>query len=379
MRKSRRGAGEGSIYRRKDGRWASSLTIGSDENGRRRRKTVYGVTRREVAEKLLELQKDAQAGAVLDASRIVVGDYLAQWLRDSVQPVLSHSTHLVYSTIVRNHVRERIGGVRLQRLSPAHIQALYAEMERNKASGRLQQITHHMLRKAFRQAVKWGLIPRSPVDVVERPKAKKREVAYLDAEQVGKLLSEARGHRLEALFVLAVATGCRQGELLGLQWGDIDWRAGAITVRRQLREHGGKLEDRDRFELAPLKSDSKPRRVDLPTTAIESLRRHRSRLGAVPHPQTLVFTNTQGGPIRKCNLIRREFKPLLRSAQLPDIRFHDLRHTAATLALSLGIHPKVVQERLGHSQISTTHDTYSHVVPTLQREAAERIDGALGS
>ena len=140
-----------------------------------------------------------------------------------------------------------------------------------------------------------------------------------------------------------------------------------------------KVKEGDRFEFAPLKNDGKPRRVDLPGRAIEALRQHRSRLGAVPHPQTLVFTDTRGGPIRKSNLIRREFKPLLRSAKLPDIRFHDLRHTAATLALSLDIHPKVVQERLGHSQISTTLDTYSHVVPTLQREAADRIDRALGS
>jgi integrase len=188
------------------------------------------------------------------------------------------------------------------------------------------------------------------------------------------LLKASAGDSLEALYALAVGSGLRLGELLGLTWRDVDLEARAIQVRRQLSEdvHTGKL------ELAEPKTSRSRRRVELPSFSTEALRRHRQALTATPHPERLVFTDSDGGPLRRSNLQRRSFEPLLARAGLRKIRFHDLRHSAATLLLAQGVHPKVVQERLGHSTITLTLDTYSHVLEGMQREAATKLDAILG-
>ncbi len=195
----------------------------------------------------------------------------------------------------------------------------------------------------------------------------------LDAAQVGQLLQAAREDRLHAVYVLAVATGLRQGELLGLHWEDVDMKQGALTVRRQLSEEGGVL------QFTEPKTAKGRRRVELPEFATAALHEHRKRMLAAGTPGPLVFCDTEGNPIRKRNLLRRSFQPLLQRAELPKIRFHDLRHTAATLLLSQGVHPKIVQERLGHAQISLTLDTYSLVLPSMQKEAAAKLDSLLFS
>jgi integrase len=224
----------------------------------------------------------------------------------------------------------------------------------------------------LKQAVRWNLIPRNPCDAVEPPRVGRKEMTAYTPEQVQQLLKAAEGHRLEALFVLAVTSGLRQGELFGLSWTDIDLDAGSVSVRRQLEELRGQ------FRLTEPKSAKSRRLVEIPRVAVEALRRHRARMGAEGHLDGPVFCDTHGGWLRKSNFLRQVFKPLLRRAGLPEARFHDLRHTHATLLLAQGVHPKVVQERLGHSQISLTMDTYSQVLPTLQREAAEKLDDLLG-
>jgi integrase len=233
-------------------------------------------------------------------------------------------------------------------------------------------MTYAVLRAALGQAVRWRLITRNPCDAVDRPRVDPREARFLDEAGVRALLEAARGDRLEALAVTAVTTGMRQGELLGLQWGDVDLRRGTIAVRRQLLDHG-----MGRPELGKLKTAKSRRSVTLPAVAVAALARHRERLGALPLPSAPVFTDSRGGPLLKRNLLRRWFHPLVARAGLPRMRFHDLRHAHASLLLSAGVHPKVVQERLGHSQVSVTLDTYSHVAPSLQREAAGRVDELL--
>ncbi len=193
----------------------------------------------------------------------------------------------------------------------------------------------------------------------------------LASGQVVQLLETARGDRLEALYVLAVTTGLRQGELLGLQWEDVDLAGAALHVRHTLHELNGRL------WIGEPKTRRARRQVDLPSIAVVALQDHRERMLIEGHSDGLVFCDTQGGPLRKSNLLRRSFLPLLKRAGLPTIRFHDLRHTAATLLLAQGVHPKIVQERLGHSQISLTLDTYSHVLPGMGREAASKLDALL--
>lgn len=373
MAKGRRGANEGSIYKRaSDGRWVGALVVGLDANGKPRRRIVYGATRAEAAEELQRLQAKRLDGSLGELVRVKLGAFLERWLEDTARPQLRATTFANYSGMIRNHVLPHLGGVSLTKLAPVHVQALLATLEREEASAHVREATYGALRRALEDAVRWGMIPRNPCAPVRRPRPPRAELRVLDTAQVRKLLEHARGDRLEALYVMAVMTGMRQGELLGLRWGDLDLRAATVNVQRTLVQVGGTL------ELGEVKTPRSRRRVDLPRVAVEALEAHRARLGAIPHPEVLVFVDEAGGPIRKSNLTRRSFRRLLERAKLPRIRFHDLRHSHATMLLAQGVHPKVAQERLGHAAISITLDTYSHVLEGMQREATEKLDALLG-
>lgn len=367
----RRGNGEGAIFRRADGQWCTTATIGYDANGKRRRRTLYGPTRDAVSEKLKKLHGDILNGAVIDAQRLTVAKFLERWLQDVSRPSIRPATYRSYAGLIRLHINPSLGGVQLSKLVPPQVQGLYATLERAGRSPRLREMVHAVLHKAFDQAVKWNLMMRNVCDAVEKPRAPKKAMQVLTIEEVGRFLKVAKADRLSALYVLAVATGLRQGELLGLQWQDVDLDAGTLAVRRQLSEDAGVL------QFTEPKSDKGRRRVDLPAFAVKALRAHRKRMLKEGTPGPLVFCDTDGKPIRKSNLLRRSFFPLLTEAKVPRVRFHDLRHTSATLLLTQGVHPKVVQERLGHSQISLTLDTYSHVLPSMQKDAAAKLDSLL--
>lgn len=388
----RRGRGEGSVFRRRDGLWAGSLTVGYTETGRRRRRAVYGKTKGEVLAKLARLQHQALTGTLSDPQRLTVAAFLARWLEDAARPAIQASTHRRYGEIIRLHVVPCIGGAVLSRLTPAHVQGMLTVMEKGGASARVRQMTFNVLHRALGQALRWGMVSRNVCDAVARPRVPRRTMRTLDAAQVRLLLAEAKGGRLEALYVLAVSTGMRQGELLGLQWEDVDLDRGTVQIRHQLQELAGRL------ALVEPKTVKSRRRVDLPALAVVALMEHRERARAQGRSvgEGYVFTDTEGGPLRKSNLLRRSFFPLLTlralredlrkqgvaegalPKPLPRVRFHDLRHTAATLHLAGGTHPKVVQEMLGHSTISMTLDTYSHTVPSMQKEAAATMDRLLG-
>lgn len=233
-------------------------------------------------------------------------------------------------------------------------------------------MAYDRLHRALDQAVHWGLVPRNVCDAVTRPRAQRPTIRVLTPEQVSLLLTAAREDRFHALYVLAITTGLRQGELLGLRWADIDLDRAVLHVCHALSEVAGRL------WLDEPKTAKARRTVELPVFALAAVRDHRARMLAERDLQEFVFCDTHGGPVRKSNLVRRSFLPLLKRAGLPRIRFHDLRHTAATLLLLEGVHPKVVQERLGHSQISITLDTYSHVLPSMGRDAANKLDALLG-
>jgi integrase len=373
MARKRRGNGEGSIYQRACGTWCATYSSGYNDKGKRRRRTIFGKTKQAVQDKLRQLTTEIGAGATVEPQRMTVGEYLDRWLKDVAQPRLKLTTYANYARVVKNHIKPQIGGLPLAKLAIFHVQALYATMGRSGKSAETVRLTHAVLRRALRQAVNWRLVPYNVCAEVERPRVVKIEITPLDGEQVLQLLKEAEDHRLAALFTMAVATGMRQGELFGLQWPDVDWKAGVVMVRRALVEVHGRL------HLLEPKTSRSRRRIDLPQVAIETLQRHRVAMVAAGWGNvSWVFCNTRGGPLRRSHFNTQIFKPLLKKAKLPEIRFHDLRHTSATLLLSLGIHPKVVQERLGHSQISVTMDTYSHVLPTMQREAASKLDQVLG-
>jgi integrase len=236
--------------------------------------------------------------------------------------------------------------------------------------------------RALGQALKWGIVTRNPAALVTPPRHKKSEGAALTREEVGRLLEAAResGDRVEALYVLAVHTGMRQGELLGLKWSDVDLAAKTMRVNRQAQRH----RDRGGLVLAEPKNASR-RTVPLTDTAVEALRHHgkrqaeeRMRVGSLYEDVGLAFASEIGKPLDAQNVVNRSFKPLLKGAGLPDMRWHDLRHTAATLLLSEGVHPKLVQHLLGHASISMTLDRYSHWVPSMGTHTASAMDVALG-
>lgn len=348
------------------------MTVGYDANGKRKRRYLYARTKADLFEKLDELRKDVASGMLTEPTQMKVAEYLQHWLEDSARPTIRATTYLNYSSVVRNHLIPTIGGVKLSKLSPLHVQALHTALEERGASPRLRQLVHAVLSRSLRQALRLGLIARNPCAAVDRPQAPRKEIKALTGAEVERLFEAAKGDPLEALYITAVGTGARVGELLALRWEDIDLPKGTVAIRRTLVDLNGRIETNEP------KTAKGRRRIDLPAFVVGALRSHRLNQPAEPHPTAWVFSDSKGGPLRKSNLLRRLFRPLLKRAGLPPIRFHDLRHTAASLLLAQGVHPKVVQERLGHATIAITLDTYSHVVPSLQREAADQLDALLG-
>ena len=369
---------EGSVARvrrvRKNGSvaefWCGRVSAGRRANGKHRRIAVYAPTKTEVVEKMARLRLDAGDVGRIDDQLLTIASYMKKWLADAVRPARRAKTHDLYFNINRLHIEPHIGGTRLSKLTPLHVQSLYSSLERDGKSARLRQLVHSTLRNALGQALRWGLIGRNPCDAVEKPRASRPTMRVLDAKEVAALLKAARGDRLEALYILALSTGLRRGELFGLRWEDVDFEARALLVRRTLVELNGKL------DVSEPKTAKGRRRVDLPDAAVSALRAHRKRMLADEDcaASMWIFCDSDGGPLRGSNVARRSFAPLLTAAKLPHIRFHDLRHTAATLLLAAGVHPKVVQERLGHAQIGMTLDVYSHSLPTMQRDAADKLN-----
>jgi integrase len=369
----RRGRGEGGIRERGDGRWEATIAVGCNGSGKRIRRSVYGKSKREVQDKLSKLQGLKTDGLLFAPSKMTVATFLARWLDDVVRLSRKPLTHASYRNIVENHINKRIGGESIDRITAARLQAFYSDMERAGTSPRMRQYVHAVLHRAFRQAVKWGLLAVNVCDRLDRPTVPEREMKVLSPDQAKAFMVSAESDRLHALYVLASTTGLRQGELYGLKWEDVDLDGGYLSVQRTIIEIDGVVS-----EGAP-KTKKGKRRADLPAIAVEALEDHRRRMLAEGHAgSTYIFCDTTGGPLRRQNVLRRSFRPILKAAELPQIRFHDLRHTCATWLFSMGIHAKVVQERLGHSKIGITLDTYSHVLPTMQGEAAAAFDSAIG-
>ncbi len=368
-KRARRGRGEGSIYFHETKKlWVTQVTVGHDENGKRKRRTLYGKTKADVRKKLLEVQRLAHEGSLPEPTQLRVGKYLDEWLKaakDTVRP----STHARYTTMVNNTLKPAIGGVRLTQLQPLHVQQMLTRLREDGASERKLEMAYVNLNRALNLAVKWGYLNRNPCEPIEKPKTPKSVVHALSAEQAKALIKASKDDRLHALIVMAISTGMRQGELLGLEWDDVDLKHGYVMVKKQLEELEGK------HKLAELKTDHSRRRIDLDRQCVEALKAHKKKMKGEGYEGGLVFRADEGGYIRKSNLTRRTFKPLLKAAGLDEkVRFHDLRHTAATLLLRQGVHPKIVQERLGHARVAMTLDTYSHVLPSMQADAVSKLD-----
>ncbi len=364
-----RGHGEGTIYQRKDGRWEAAISL---EGGHRKR--IYGKTRREVQSKLSEALHAQQQGQLLAEPSQRVNDYLNHWLEDQVRMSVRPRTYESYALNVRR-VGKYIGYIRLDKLRPGHVQHCYGELLKDGLSPRSVDQAHRVLRAALRQAVKWGLLAQAPTAAATPPRSPRREMQPLTPTQVQKLFTSTEGSDLHALWVLLCTTGLRIGEATGLEWRHVDLTAGVLTVQQTLQWQLGKG-----LVLVEPKTGRSRRSVYLASRTVEVLRQHRDQqklawgaAGRSWNDNVMVFCTRSGRPLAPNNIWRSLHRDL-EKAGLPLVRVHDLRHTAATYLLSLGTHPKKVQELLGHSSILLTLDTYSHVLPSMHQEIAAQMD-----
>lgn len=369
---SRRGNSEGTIRKRSDGRWEARY-LGTDGN----RRSVYGKTRQEVVRLLAAAVRDRDAGLTALTDRQTVEQYLTSWL-EKVQHQVDPSSHMRYEREIRLRLVPGLGDVQLSKLTGQQVETLYARKLKEGVTTSSVRYMHVVLHRALNDAVRLGLVHRNVCSMVDIPRLIRQEMMPLTEEQARILLEAAAGDPFEAVYVLALHTGMRRGELLALKWANVDLDNATLQVQATLQDTLGG------WVIASPKTKHSRRKIALGPTVVEALRRHRvcqaeDRLCVGPawSDQDLVFSNAVGGIMNPYNFVQRQFKALLKRANLPEIRFHDLRHTAATLLLARGVNVKVVSEMLGHSNIGITLNIYGHVLPHMQQEAAHIMDRAL--
>lgn len=365
-------------FRKRGDKWSFTIDLGPDPaTGKRRQREKGGFkTKKEAQAAAAEMIVQVENRDYKKPVKQPLEKYLREWL-ESKRIGLKSNTYASYKHHVENHIIPSIGKVDLSKLTPAEIGNVYSNLitEKKLADGTVRD-THKVLTAALGQAVKWGMLIRNPAAVVEKPKSARKELSVWNAEQARSFLEIAKKHREYLAFLLALGTGMRQGEILGLRWKDVDLKEGVIGVVQTL-SHDGK-------ELTPgAKTKSGNRTISIDAGLLKELREQKKRIaedrlkskgGYKDHD--LIIPTSKGTPITPRNL-SRTFYGLLEQSNVPKITFHDLRHTHATLMLTQGVHPKVVAERLGHADMRTTLEIYSHVLPHMQKEAAEKIGNLL--
>lgn len=348
--------------------------------------TVHTKDEREAKRVAKALANEVAQGRHVEPSKMTLSTFLDRWLEDYVKVHNRQKTYDSYEMLVRVHIKPILGNVPLGKLKPMDIQRFYAQkLAGPRADGKKGHLSattikriHEVLRSAFGQALRWELVAKSPLEAVTPPKADEQIPTVWTQEQCVSFLDGSRDHRLFAAFFLALTTGLRRGELLGLMWQDVNLEHRYLSVQRSLVRSGGGLIFQD------VKTKSSRRLVALPGVTVAVLNEHwkrqmeeRNLYAEAYRDAGLVFCTVDGAPQDPDNF-RHVFDRLIGKAGVPRIRIHDLRHTHATLLLAAGTHPKIVSERLGHAEIATTMNTYSHILPSMQRQAAEVMDIALG-
>ena len=384
---AKRGNGEGSILQLRDGRWQGRLRYTDPLTGTSHRKAVYGKTAKEARDKLRLFSKELEKGITQKNGSFTFGEWLDQWLDAHVKRQTRLTTWENYFLISKFHIKPEIGNILLDKLQPRDLQNMYNKKRdlgridgKGGLSPRYVGLMHLVCNMALKQAVKEGLIARNVSEATTPPKKVKREIQSMTEAQIRHFLTENKEDRLFAAFYLLIATGLRRGELLGLKWSDLDLEAGKMHIQRSLAKTNTR-----RAQFHETKTARAQRMVPLTADVVAELERHKERqeaekgkLGEAYEDKDMVFCREDGVPIHP-DAFYGKFGKLLKKADLPHFRVHDLRHTFATMMLKQEVHAKVVQEILGHSTISVTLDTYSHVLPGIKEESMEKMQAIIGN
>lgn len=367
---AKRAHGEGSIYKRDNGAWRGQVTVGG------RRLSYTARTRREVQEWLKKTTGQVERGLTYDQARVTLADYLSRWLASS-ESSLRPATFDHYTLLVENYIIPSLGAVPVKDLTPDHVQAAYDDLLQQGAGVPTVIKAHAVLHSALERAVKTGLAYRNAAGLATPPSPPKTERLFWDEREAAQFLLTAQPNRLYALFYLAIATGARQMELCGLRWGDLDWAKATLRIQRQLARSGPEM-------FVSQKTDAARRTIRLGGRTMEVLQDHLERqtqerflAGDRWQEHDLIFTSGIGTPMHHKNLVDRYFKPLVKAAGVTEIRFHDLRHTAASIMLSHGKPVIVISKILGHARVSITLDTYGHLIPGADAGVGEMMDELL--
>ena len=376
----KRANGEGSIRKRKDGRWEGRYTAGHDpEMGKAIYKNVLGRTQAEVKEKLKATIKETQSLDQTKVGKYTVGEWMEVWFEDYAKIKVRPSSHQTYRGYIDNHINPNIGDIPLEKITSLELQKLYKKLltkgrvDRLEAKGQPKGLSaktvrniHQILSSALKLAQEQRILHTNPAEGCALPKVEHREIKTLPVEQFQSFLREARESGVFELYYLELATGLRRGELLGLKWEDIDLERGDLRVRRQISRINGEVVE------APLKTKNAYRTLPLAEDTVSVLLEQKKKVGSSPW----VFPSPNGGPISPDSVLHMLHR-VLKRAGLPKVRFHDLRHTFATLALQNGVDIKTVSGMLGHFSAGFTLDTYAHVTSAAQRQAAQTMGNVL--
>ena len=375
----KRANGDGSIRKRKDGRWEGRYVVGHDPvTGKMISRNVLGKTQAEVKEKLRAAIENSKRLDYTQTGKYTVGQWMNEWFEAYAKVKVRPSSHQTYKGYIENHIKPNIGDIPIEKLTSLQLQKFYrllltegrvprikSEKQPKGLSAKTVRNINQVISSAMDMAVRHKLILTNPTEGCELPKVEHREMKTLPAEQLGAFLREAKESGVYELYYMDLATGLRRGELLGLKWEDIDLQNGIIHVRRQVARVDGEVKE------MPLKTKNSYRNISISSDAVAMLTEmeaHRS--------SDYVFPSSTGGPISP-DSVNNMLHRVLKRAGLPSIRFHDLRHTFATLALQNGVDIKTVSGMLGHFSAGFTLDTYAHVTTSAQKEAAKTMGNVL--
>ena len=367
----------GQLIKRSEKTWLVRIFLGRDADGKRKyfNKTIHG-TKKDAQKYLTAKTREKDLGVFVEPASIAFDNFLDRWLEEIARNKLRARTFDNYESLLNCHVRKILGAKKLSDIQAYEVQKLYNDMKKANYSPKTIRHVHNVLSPAFKQAIKWKMLIQNPCDLCELPRMEKPEMMYFTPQETAKFLDAAKDDKYFPVFLVAIETGMRPEEYLGLQWKDVNFDNDSLSVRRALvvKKGGG-------FIFTEPKTKKSRRSIPISNTVKKALKEHRRKqleekikLGAAYENLDLVFASEIGTPLLHGNLLRRHFKPIRDKAKLPKIRMYDLRHTTATLLLSAGENPKVVSERLGHASIVLTLDTYSHVLPTMQKTATAKME-----